>query len=421
MLASVEPARALRGGLALPGDKSVSHRSLLLNAIASGEARISGLSGGADVTSTAGCLRAMGVEIEADRVIGVGLRGLQEPRGPLDCGNSGTTMRLMAGLMAGQPFSTTLIGDESLSKRPMGRVADPLRLMGAEAETDPLRIRGGRLRAIDYRTPVASAQIKSALLLAALFAEGTTTIVEPAPTRDHTERMLAAMGAPMESNVRAATVCLRGPAESLRPLDVTVPGDLSSAAFWLVAGGLHPDAEITLGGVGVNPSRSFLLDVLERAGIRVVRERDRRQGAEPVADLVVGTSRDARPFHLSGPEAALVIDELPVLAVAASLLPGTTRIEGAAELRVKESDRIAAMAAGLSAMGADVEERPDGWVITGPCQLEGARVASAGDHRVAMALAVAALMARGTTEIEGAECVEISYPGFWDDLEAVRC
>jgi 3-phosphoshikimate 1-carboxyvinyltransferase len=421
VLARVDPTRSLRGSPALPGDKSVSHRSLLLNAIAAGEARVSGLSGGADVASTTGCLRAMGVEIEAGRVLGVGLRGLREPAGPLDCGNSGTTMRLMAGLMAGQPFRTTLIGDASLSSRPMDRVAAPLRLMGAEAEAGPLRIRGGELHGIEYRTPVASAQIKSALLLAALYAQGTTTVLEPAPTRDHTERMLAAMGAPVEADAEAATVALHGPVQDLRPLDVTVPGDISAAAFWLVAGGLHPDAEISLDGVGINPSRAFLLDLLDRIGIRVEPRRTRRQGAEPVADLAVGTSRDRRAFQLQGPEAALVIDELPVLAVAACLLPGTTRIAGAAELRVKESDRIAAMAAGLSAMGADIEERPDGWLIRGPRCLEGARVDSAGDHRVAMALAVAGLLAEGATEIDGAECVEISYPGFWDRLEAVRC
>ena len=418
MTAIVRSPRRLQGDIRLPGDKSISHRAMILNAVADGEARISGLSSGADVASTARCLRALGVPIEDCRVMGRGLDGLSAPAGPLDCGNSGTTMRLLAGLLAGRPFSVTLIGDESLSRRPMERVVAPLRLMGAHADTEPLRVGGdGPLHGIEYVSPVASAQVKSALLLAGLSAAGPTRIVEPSPTRDHTERMLQAMGAPVVRDGPA--VILSGPAGALRPLDVRVPGDLSAAAFWLVAAGLHHHGRVRLPGVGVNPTRAAVLDVLAGCGIEVVRLEAHMEGAEPVADLVVGTAREPRPFEVDGARAAELIDELPVLAVAAALLPGTSRITGAAELRVKESDRIAATAAGLSAMGADVTELPDGWEIHGPRRLEGARVSSLGDHRVAMALAVAGLLADGQTEIEDSDCVEISYPTFWDDLEAM--
>jgi 3-phosphoshikimate 1-carboxyvinyltransferase len=418
VIARVRPARRLEGEVRVPGDKSISHRALLLNAVADGEAQVSGLSAGADVASTATCLRALGVTIEDGRVAGLGLDGLREPAGPLDCGNSGTTMRLLAGLLARRPFSVTLVGDESLSRRPMERVAAPLRLMGALAETDPLRVGGRRpLRGVTYESPVASAQVKSAVLLAGLSADGSTRVVEPAPTRDHTERMLAAMGAPVQ--VAGRSVAVTGTVSALRPLDVAVPGDLSAAAFWLVAAGLHGAARLRLPGVGVNPTRAALLDLLDLAGVRVVRVRQRLEGAEPVADLEVGTAAAGRAFEVSGGRAAELIDELPVLAVAAALLPGTSRITGAGELRVKESDRLAAMTAGLSAMGADVTELPDGWEVRGPRHLEGARVASEGDHRVAMALAVAGLLADGETEIEDAECVDISYPGFWDTLEGL--
>jgi 3-phosphoshikimate 1-carboxyvinyltransferase len=301
----------------------------------------------------------------------------------------------------------------------MERVTAPLRLMGALAETEPLRVGGSRtpLHGVVYESPVASAQVKSAVLLAGLSADGDTSVVELAPTRDHTERMLEAMGASVTREGRAVT--LAGPVAVLRPLDVSVPGDLSAAAFWLVAAGLHGAAHVSLPGVGVNPTRAALLDLLERAGVRVTTRRQRLAGAEPVADLEVGTAAEGHAFEVTGAGAAELIDELPVLAVAAALLPGTSRITGAGELRVKESDRVAAMAAGLAAMGGDVTELPDGWEIRGPRHLEGARVDAAGDHRVAMALAVAGLLADGETEIEGAECVDISYPGFWDQLESL--
>ncbi|HEX6349034.1 MAG TPA: 3-phosphoshikimate 1-carboxyvinyltransferase [Candidatus Dormibacteraeota bacterium] len=410
------PAR-LEGVLELPGDKSVSHRALLLNSVAAGEARVENLSGGADVASTASCLRALGVEIEPGLVRGRGLDGLRPASGPLDCGNSGTTMRLLAGLLAGRPFASELVGDASLSRRPMGRVVEPLRAMGAAAEAGPpLRVGGSRaaLHGIDYRMPVPSAQVKSAVLLAGLQAEGTTRVTEPVPTRDHTERMLEAMGAKILRNHSMVAV---EAASDLRPLDIRVPADLSAAAFWLVAGTLHPGARITLRGVGVNPSRSAVLSVLERAGLQVQRSQERLEGLEPVADLEAGTTTTVRALSIDDSEAPLLIDELPVLAVAATQLPGVSRITGAGELRVKESDRIAAMATGLNAMGAAVRELEDGWEIHGPSHLEGAPVRSEDDHRVAMALAVAGLLAEGETTIEGADCVAISYPGFWDDLE----
>jgi 3-phosphoshikimate 1-carboxyvinyltransferase len=403
----------------LPGDKSISHRALILNAVAAGPARVTHLSAGADVASTTDCLRALGVEIEDGRVRGVGLGGLCEAAAPLDCGNSGTTMRLLAGLLAPQPFESVLIGDESLSRRPMDRVAGPLTQLGGHAEVGPpLRVGGSwtpRRVHFDLSHQAPSAQVKSAILLAGLWGE-ETQVLEAVKTRDHTERMLAAMGAPIEVEGRAVTVRR---ARALRPVDVAVPADLSAAAFWLVAGAAHPKAELLLPGVGVNPTRAALLDMLAEAGLLVARGRTVELAGEPVADLQVGSARDAHPFEIAGERAAELIDELPVLAVAAASIPGRSTIRGARELRVKESDRIAAMTSGLRAMGADVEELDDGWVIRGGRPLEGARVGSRGDHRVAMALAIAGLLAEGGTEIEDAECVAISYPGFWDDLERV--
>ncbi|HLQ62941.1 MAG TPA: 3-phosphoshikimate 1-carboxyvinyltransferase [Candidatus Acidoferrales bacterium] len=400
MRARVRRPRRLRGRLRVPGDKSISHRALILNAIADGEARLTGLSAGEDVGSTTACLRALGVHLQDDTVQGVGLHGLKPAPAALDCGNSGTTMRLLAGVLAGQPFESVLVGDASLSRRPMDRVLEPLRRMGAAASWPPLRV-GGRtpLRGITYQLPVASAQVKSAVLLAGLYAEGETAVVEPAPTRDHTERLLAAM---------------RTPDGRLRALDLELPGDPSAAAFWVVLGALHPDADLELPGVGVNASRTAYLS-LAPAG----RGDERWAGPEPVADLRTLPLADRRAWRWDPALSAQVIDELPVLAVAATQLEGTTRITGARELRVKESDRIAAMSAGLAAMGAALKELDDGWEIRGPRPLQGARVDSRGDHRVAMALAVAGLLAEGKTEVEGAECVSISYPGFWEEVERI--
>jgi 3-phosphoshikimate 1-carboxyvinyltransferase len=415
VIATIRPARKLEGAIAVPGDKSISHRALMLGSIATGVSNVRGLSQGADVMSTAGCMRDLGVEIEGSRILGVGLRGLQASDGPLDCGNSGTTMRLLAGLLAGQAFESELVGDESLSKRPMDRVVDPLREMGARASWPPLRVGGGDdLRGIEYRSPRPSAQVKSAILLAGLFASGATAVVEPVKTRDHTEVMLAAMGATVHVDALRVEV---ERAEELQPLDVDVPGDFSAAAFWLVAGGLVDHSDIRLTGVGVNPTRSALADLLSSIGFQIGRARPRFEANEPVADLRVHPAASLRQLNVDAEMAAAMIDELPVLAVVATQIAGRSVIAGAAELRVKESDRLAAMEQGLSAMGADISVEDDGWVIHGPRSLEGARVDSAGDHRVAMALAVAGLIADGTTEIEGSECVDISYPGFFDHLE----
>ena len=416
MLATVRGASRLEGEVDVPADKSISHRALILNAVADGVATIERLSAAADVASTAACLRALGVEMEGGRVEGRGLAGLRPAPGPLDCGNSGTTMRLLGGLLAAQPFSSMLVGDRSLSARPMERLAEPLRRMGARAETPPLRVGGSLpLHGMDYASPVASAQVKSALLLAGLYATATVRVSEPAASRDHSERMLRAMGAPIEFAPGWASVA--GPAERLHPLSLTVPGDLSAAAFWLVAAGVSRQGRVRLPGVGVNPTRSAILEVLGRAGIQVRLSRMRQAGEEPVADLEVVGGGELRALELGAPETAALIDELPILSVAAAFLPGVSRITGAAELRVKESDRIAAMTEGLGRMGAHVAELPDGWEIRGGGGLEGARVRSCGDHRVAMALAVAGLLAAGQTEIEEAECVEVSYPDFWDHLE----
>ena len=415
MIATVRGTRRLTGELRLPGDKSISHRALMLGSVAAGRSRLRGLSNGADVQSTASCMRALGAELEGSVLDGCGLHGLRPPASALDCGNSGTTMRLLAGLLAGQAFASELVGDESLSRRPMERVVEPLRRMGAAASYPPLRVGGTTpLRGLDYEMPMASAQVKSSILLAGLYAEGTTSVVEPLKTRDHTERMLTAMGARL--TVDGLRVELSG-ADRLEPLDLDLPGDYSAAAFWLVAAGLLAGSEVRLLSVGVNPTRTALGDVLAAAGIRVRRAREATQGNEPVADLVVGPPAALRPIQVRGGAAAEMIDELPVLAVAATQLPGTSVIEGAAELKVKESDRLAAMEEGLREMGADITARDDGWIIEGPRDLEGARVRSWGDHRVAMALAVAALLAEGRTEIEDAECVDISYPGFFDQLE----
>jgi len=348
-------------------------------------------------------------------VNGRGMRGLHASSGPLDCGNSGTTMRLLAGLLAGQEFESELAGDESLSKRPMERVVTPLSEMGARASWPPLRV-GGKtpLHGIEYAPPVPSAQVKSAVLLAGLYSDGETSVVETVRTRDHTEVMLGAMGAKIAvDGLRVAVQC----AEHLQPLSIKVPGDFSSGAFWMAAGGLVGGSDLRLLGLGMNPTRTAFADLLGSIGFRIDRANPRLEAGEPVADVRVRSARDTRPFRVDATMAAQMIDELPVLAVVATQILGTSVIAGAAELRVKESDRLYAMETGLRAMGADITVQEDGWVINGPRDLEGARVDSVGDHRIAMALAVAGMIASGKTEIEGAECVAISYPSFFDHLE----
>ena len=422
----IVPPRRLEGAVAPPGDKSISHRAVILNGLARGSARVTNLSTGADCASTIACMRALGVPVHRDpedpTALTVGGREgrLDEPDDLLDAGNSGTTMRLISGVLAGQPFFSAITGDRSLRSRPMGRIVEPLRLMGARVDgrrggtLAPLTFNGGDLQGIKYELPVASAQLKSCLLIAGLVARGPTRLREPAPTRDHTERMLAAMGVPVVAD--EGTVALEpGP---LRASDIAVPGDISAAAFWLVAAAIHPDARIRVTGVGMNPSRAAVLEALRRMGASVRVESEREAGGEPVADIVAESSA-LSGIEIAGEEVPGLIDELPVLAVAASVARGTTIIRDAAELRTKESDRIRSMAQGLARMGARVEERPDGLVIHGGLALHGATCRSHGDHRIAMSLAVAGLVARGETGIQGAECVAISYPDFWDQLQAV--
>ncbi|HVI57629.1 MAG TPA: 3-phosphoshikimate 1-carboxyvinyltransferase [Luteimonas sp.] len=409
----------LQGEVAVPGDKSVSHRAVMLAALADGTSRIEGFLEGADTRATAAIFAQLGVRIEAPspsrRIVhGAGVDGLRAPAAPLDCGNAGTGMRLLAGLLAGQPFDSVLVGDDSLSKRPMRRVIDPLARMGAriEAEGDglpPLRIRGvGRLRAIDHDSPVASAQVKSAVLLAGLYADGTTRVREPHPTRDYTERMLSAFGVEIESAPGQAS--LRG-GQRLRATDVAVPADFSSAAFFLVAATLVPGSCLRLRAVGLNPRRTGLLAALRAMGADIREEHAASRGGEPVADLVV---RHAPLHGIEVPEALVpdMIDEFPALMVAAACASGTTVIRGAEELRVKESDRLAAMATGLRTLGARVEERPDGAAIGGGGALHGGGIDSLGDHRIAMAFAVAGQCADGQVAIADVANVATSFPGF---------
>ena len=417
----------LVGALAVPGDKSVSHRSLILNAIAGGTATVTGLSDGEDVRSTAACLQAMGVTIEplgepgSVRVGGLGPQ-LQEPTDLLDAGNSGTSMRLLSGLLAGQDFLAVLTGDGSLRTRPMGRVVQPLQQMGASImgrhsnTLAPLAIRGGTLRSIEYQMPVASAQVKSCLMLAGLSADGPTVLHQPALSRDHTERMMSAMGVRLDTNGLALTL---HPAH-LKSVDVAVPGDISSAAFWMVAGLIHPNAVVTIRGVGLNPSRAGIIDALQMmgAGDALKLENQRVEGGEPVAD-VVASSGSLKGIDIGGEIIPIMIDELPVLAVAACFAEGDTIIRDAAELRVKESDRIATTVSELTRMGASIEAREDGMVIHGTGRLNGAEVESHRDHRLAMSLAIAGLAASGDTTIHGAEDASVSYPNFWEHLESL--
>ena len=412
------PAGPIRGDITVPGDKSISHRAVMLAALAEGSSRISGFLEGEDTRSTAAIFASLGVAIEASspsqRIVhGVGLHGLRVPSRDLDCGNSGTGMRLLAGLLAGQDFDSTLSGDESLSRRPMRRVIDPLSMMGAMIEAEegglpPLRIRGGRgLHGIAYSPPVASAQIKSAVLLAGLYANGETEVREAHPTRDYTERMLAAFGWPIEFS--AGHVRLSG-GHRLRAIDVHIPADFSSAAFFIVAATLVPGSELILRAVGLNPRRTGLLQVLRAMGADIREENRREQGGEIVADLIV------RHAVLHGIEVPVehvpdMIDEFPILFVAAAAAKGTTTIRGAAELRVKESDRIATMAAGLRALGISIDETADGAIIEGG-RFEGGQVESNGDHRVAMSFAVAGSIAGNPIRIVDCANVATSFPGF---------
>jgi 3-phosphoshikimate 1-carboxyvinyltransferase len=423
----VRPVRRLAGECEVPGDKSISHRAALLGAIAEGPTEVQGYLEGEDCLRTLTAIQLMGVEVVKKgpghyRIAGVGLDGLTEPGDVVDCGNSGTTARLLIGFVAGQPFWTLLTGDESLRRRPMRRVAEPLARMGAtivgraNGERLPLAVRGAapRPRAIDYATPMASAQVKSAVLLAGLRADGPVTVREPAPSRDHSEVMLRAFGARVE-RPDALTVTLHpGP---LRGTAVQVPGDISSAAFLLVAGLVVPDARVKVHRVGVNPTRTGVLDVLTAMGASVSTA---PQGGEvePTAELMT-LGGALRATTIAGPLVPRLIDEIPVLAVLAATAEGLTEVRDAAELRVKESDRIAILAGELAKMGVSVSDRPDGMAIPGPQRFRAARVASAGDHRVAMALAVAGLVADGETVIEDTACVATSFPTFVETINAL--
>ncbi len=408
-----------------PGDKSLGHRSLILNGAARGEAIVTRFPRGGDTLSTLRIMRALGVRItelerteegraSTLRVRSDGIRAFSEPDRVLDARNSGTTMRLLIGLLAAAPLTALLTGDRSLRGRPMGRIVEPLRQMGAQiwGRRDgallPLMIKGSPLRGHLHEMNVASAQLKSALLLAGLSAEGKTTVIEPAPSRDHTERMMTAMGARIHREDTAIEI----EAGDMIATDITIPGDISSAAPWLVAGLVHPNARIAVKGVGVNPTRTGILDVLEEMGAKMSITNHTEIGGEPLADITVESS-ELRGVDIDGPIIPRLIDELPVLSVAAIHATGVTRIRDAAELRVKETDRISSTALELSRMGATLEELPDGMVIYGGQPLVGAVVQSHGDHRLAMTLGVAAMSGRGETIIEGAESVNVSYPDFW--------
>jgi 3-phosphoshikimate 1-carboxyvinyltransferase len=432
----VDRAARLRGDLVLPGDKSISHRALMFALLADGVSRISGAGDGADVRSTAGIVQALGAEVtrapgEAGNVDYVvrsgGAAEVREPAGSLDCGNSGTTMRLFAGILAGLPVRAMLDGDASLRGRPMARVIEPLRAMGAGIAGDsgrpPLRISGSaKLRAIDHATTTPSAQVKSAILLAGLAADGATRVRESVATRDHTERMLRARGVLVRSHgtgMDGSVVELAGPA-LVAAVDQTVPGDPSAAAFWLVAAAIHSNAELRIASVGVNPSRRAVIDLLVRMGASIEERGAADDGeGEPLAELR-GETSDLEATEISAAETAAAIDEIPVLCLAATQACGTTVIRGAGELRHKESDRIAGIVDGLSRLGARITADGDDIVIDGPTELHGAAVESLGDHRLALTFAIAGLIATGTTTIRGAASVAISYPTFFADLERIR-
>lgn len=421
----LQPGGCVQGTVRVPGDKSISHRSIMLGALAEGVTEISGFLEGEDALSTLNAFRAMGVDIEGPRdgnvrVHGVGLHGLKAPAGPLDMGNSGTSMRLLSGLIAGQSFSATLIGDESLSKRPMERVAKPLRLMGAVVETQeggrpPLVIKGqGKLKGIHYDLPMASAQVKSCLLLAGLYAEGETSVTEPAPTRDHTERMLGGFGYPVEKR-GAATVAVKSGGK-LVGTKIDVPADISSATFFMVAAAIAPDSDLTLTHVGINPTRIGVINILKLMGSDLTVFNEREVGGEPVADIRVRYA----PLHgieIPEDQVPLAIDEFPALFIAAACAEGETVLRGAEELRVKESDRIQVMADGLHTLGVEATPTPDGIIITGG-KLGGGVIQSHHDHRIAMSFAIASLRASAPIRIEKCDNVATSFPNFVELAQA---
>lgn len=415
--------RSVRGELIPPPDKSISHRAVIFSSLAEGESSVKNFLMAEDTLSTVAAFRALGINIEGrgeELIIhGKGIYGLKEPVNVIDCHNSGTTMRLLSGVLSGNPFFSVLSGDDSLRRRPMQRVIVPLRQMGAGImgrDNDgyaPIAIKGGRLKPITYRLPVASAQLKSAILLAGLYAEGETEVLEPLQSRDHTERMLPAFGA--EVAVKGLSVKVKGTA-ALHGRETTVPGDFSSAAFFMVGALLIKDSEIILRNVGINPTRTGLMNVLKRMGAEVNSEHLHEVSGEPVADILCKGGKPLKGITIRAEEMPLLIDEFPILCIAAARAEGITEITGAGELRVKESDRIKAMATELKKFGVKLEESSDGLCIEGGEALKGCAVESYGDHRIAMSLSIAALIAEGTTTINNASCVDISFPGFFEEL-----
>ncbi len=424
---TVKSSRGLRGEICVPGDKSISHRSIMFGSLADGITRVSGFLQGEDNYSTFKAFQSMGVEISDLgngnlEISGVGLHGLQEPGDVIDCGNSGTTMRLMTGLLSGQDFFSVLSGDQYLRKRPMRRVVTPLNTMGARiagrnnGELAPLAIQGGGLKGITYTSPVASAQVKSALILAGLYAAGETTIREPHLSRDHSERMLRCFGADLKSFDGGVTIT---PGNNLEAREIEVPGDISSAAFFLVAGLIVPNSELLVRNVGINPTRSGIIDILLEMGGHLELLNQRDASGEPVADILVKSSR-LKGVEIGGAVVPRAIDEFPVISVAAACAEGTTVIRDAEELRVKETDRIAAMVEELSVLGAEIEPTEDGMVVEGVERFTGGSVKSHGDHRIAMSAAIAALGADGEVTIADTDCTETSFPGFWGLLQSAE-
>lgn len=431
----IQPAARIRGQLSVPGDKSISHRAAIVAALASGSSRQTNYSTSQDCSSTLSCLRSLGIGVDQKpgflTIEGRGRQGLTKALAPLDCGNSGSTMRMLAGVLAGQNFESILTGDDSLRARPMKRIVEPLALMGAQVHSDeghpPLRIDGStRLKPVRYELPVASAQVKSCILLAALNAGGRTEIVERlGPTRDHTERMLQWFGVPLQTNETPSEnrIFINGPVD-YQARDVDIPGDISSAAFLIAAAVLLPTSDLIVSQVGLNPTRAQIVPLLNSFGFELKVTAEREVCNEPIGDIAVtGKARipgaSERPTLLKGKLIAQLIDELPLLAVLGTQLSGGLEIRDAAELRFKESDRIAASVANLRAMGVEVEEYEDGLFVTGPTTLRGARLRSFGDHRIAMAFTIAALVADGESDLEGADCVAVSFPGFFPLLDSV--
>ena len=420
----LEKVNKLKGNISVPGDKSISHRSLILGSIAQGETRISNFLNSLDCLKTLECMRALGAEIELGKdnsvnIKGKGLYGLQEPKDILDVGNSGTTIRLLTGLLSGQDFYSVLYGDASIRKRPMKRVIEPLILMGADiwgrkdGQFAPLSVRGSKLNPLHYTLPVASAQVKTALLLAGLYATGETVVKEPLPTRDHTERILEIMQADIK--ISPSEIKLTGGKE-LRGTDIFIPGDISSAAYFMAAGSALKGSQITIKQAGVNPTRTGIIEILNKMGANINILNYRIKSNEPQADLMIEYSK-LKEIEIKKENIAFLIDELPLIAVVATQAQGKTVVSGAKELRVKETDRIKAMVSELKKMGADIKEKEDGFIVNGPTGLQGAVCESYNDHRIAMSLAVAALLAEGKTIIKNSECIDISFPGFGKTLQ----